>query len=169
MTDTFILDATIDFIKANRGHVDLAFSVEEAVVELRARAIETVLEGVASRVGERFTAPWTVRVQRKNNRASTVCVLDESWALREMGGWEGVRPVANGGTGWNHANISLGPLENADIAPLRAWLRRHDNTIGTPLLRSGEWLYWALPDDLQDWNGAAFACLVPPLEVLASG
>ena len=158
MTDNFIRDATIDFIKANRNYVDLAFNVEEAVAELRARAIEAVLEGVASCLRQRFTAPpRRVVVKHKNDRAVAVCLFDEGWALREFDGWEGVRLVANSGTGWKHANISVSPPENVEINSLRAWLSQHDKMIRTPLSRSREWLYWTLPHELADWNSAAFA------------
>ena len=158
MTDNFVRDATIDFIKANRDYVELAFNVEEAAAELRARAIETVLHGVASRLRQCFTAPqWRVVVKYKNDRAVTVCLFDERWAFKDYDGWEGVRLVANSGTGWKHANISVSPPESAEINSLRAWLSRHDEMIGTPLSRSTEWLYWTLPDDLEDWNSATFA------------
>ena len=159
MTDNFIRDATMDFIKANRDHVELALNVEEAVGELRARAIKMVLERVKTRLQQRFKGPqWRVVVHYPNDPTVAVCLFDEGWALKEYDKWEGVRLVANTGrSGWDHANISVSPPEEGEINSLRAWLsRRHDKTIGTPLLRSREWLYWTLPDDLADWNSAAF-------------
>ena len=158
MTGSFIRDATIDFIKANRDYMDLAFNVEEAVVELRAQAIEAVLQGVAFCLRQRFPAPpRRVVVKYKNDRAVAVCLFDKGWALKEHDGWEGVRLVANSGTGWQHANISVSLPENVEIKALRAWLSRHEDTIDTPLQRSSEYLYWTLPHDLKDWNSAAFA------------
>ena len=157
MADDLVLNATMEFIAADRNRIDLAFKVEEAVAELRTIVIENVMNAVSSRLTERgFKPPWAITVVRnKQGSAQATCILKEDWGERckRTDGWRGVRLIANNGTGWNCANISIAPFEGVDTDQLVAVLTEH--ALGTPQ-KWGEYVYCDLQDDLKDWNGTGF-------------
>ena len=155
MIDDLVLNSTIDFIAADRDRLDLAFAVEDAAGELRVRATNNVLEKAKSRLSERG---WLASVQYKQHSAQAVCLLKESWRehCKRNDSWQGVRLVANNGTGWQRANVSVAPFVDVDPNVLREKMGSLSHCELGPLMKLGNFLYWELRGELADWNVAAF-------------
>ena len=113
MTDDLVLNTTKDFIKGSKDYLDLAWKVEQAAAELRASAIDIVIEGVRDYLAVGGNPRWRICVKRnKKGRAQALCLVNEDWQTGDKSarGWEGVRLIANKDTGWDCANISIAPF-----------------------------------------------------------
>ena len=160
MPEDVIANAAVDFITANRRHMELAYRIEEVVPRIRKQAVDRVLRRVEDRLGRKFVdEEWDVTLLRgTHDRPQAVRVIRESWRDRFRDGpdseWRGVRMVANCYTSWSHSNISLSPLEDLDSARIREVFMA--SGLGTSSV-SARFHFVELRGELRDWNGFDFA------------